>query len=182
MGKRKHAPAPADEADDVQPAEPAQEAPLAAPALPVPVGPTAPAGLPVVGVPRTAADELAGLVPAGGELNGLSLVLALIAVMGGGAAWKFYSQRSKQQHEQAMRALDIQAAQVQPADCKTAHVATQEELRQLAERVGRIDQALTEVADRPSGVALPDGLADLEERIEKLERAGKPARRGKGTT
>ena len=63
-----------------------------------------------VGVPQqTVAGELGALKDIAGGNSSLTVVLALIAVLGGGAGWKFWTARSKQKHEEAMKKLEIEA-------------------------------------------------------------------------
>lgn len=45
-------------------------------------------------------------LPAGSSLNGLSLAMAAVAILGGGTAFKFYTQLSKQKHAERMKKLD----------------------------------------------------------------------------
>lgn len=156
----------------------------------VPFGPPAPAPEPVpalvasVGAPSTtAAGELAGLLPAGGELNPLTLVLALIAVLGGGTAWKFYRQRSKEQHELALRELELRSSSQPSLDCKAEHATVREELRQLAAKIAEAHEAGGELTKRVAkleaaggDLELPDGIGDLDARVTKLEKAAKAAK------
>ena len=62
-------------------------------------------GQPMVGMPTSAASEFQNL-PTGSAISPLTVVLALVAVGGGATAWKFYSQRSKEKHEENMKKLD----------------------------------------------------------------------------
>lgn len=172
MRKVKHREPAADTADD-QSDDPVVvvESPPAALLAPAPTT----AG---VGVPATGTDDLLQLLPAHGEVDGLSLVLAVIAVLGGGAGWKFYSQRSRERHELAMRELELRAAggQGQSPDCKADGAAWRAE-------VARLDGRLVEIAARQDGLVLPSVPPDLEDRLAKLEAAGRPApaKRGKAT-
>lgn len=145
-----------------------------------------------VGVPATATDELAKLIPANGQITGLTVVLAAVAVLGGGAAWKFYRQRSREQHEQKMKELELNAAQsqTQHPSCKAENAAIQEELRKLNATVGSMNatvgnlpQSVADVANRVAKLEarvespdLPEDFDDLENRVKKLERAVKPPR------
>lgn len=164
MRKAKHRePAPAPEPAD-EPAEvPTPDDHPAAPAVVAPQVAT-------VGAPTTATDELSRLLPAHGEVGGVSLVLAVVAVLGGGAAWKFYSQRSRERHELAMRELELRAAggQGQSPECKADAAAWREQVAQLEGR-------LSQVEGRQGELVLPSVPDDLEERLARLEAASKPA-------
>lgn len=142
----------------------------------VPAAPAAPVTVASVGVPATASGELSRLMPAGGEINGLSIVLALLAVLGGGAAWKFYSQRSRERHELAMRELELRAAGGggQGPECKADAAA-------LRADVQRLDGRLAQLEARQDSLVLPSVPDDLEDRLARLESAGKPARRSSKT-
>jgi hypothetical protein len=96
-------------------------------------------------------------------------------VLGGGAAWKFYAQHSKQkaeieakkaeqEHEIAMRRLDLEAqtANASPPPCLAKHA--------------EIEARLATVESKSASLALPSGFDadEMSERIEKLEKANKP--------
>ena len=113
----------------------------------------------------------------------IGVVLAIVAVLGGGAGWKFYSQSSKQKadlaakqaelaHELAMAELNakMQAPTASPPPCVAAHTS-------LEARIAAVEAK----ASRMTSIDLPDDFdADaLIARIEKLEKAAKakPARK-----
>ena len=62
-----------------------------------------------VGAPESAASELAALKDLAGGNATLTVVLALIAVVGGKAGWKFFSDRSKLKHEEKMKQMELEA-------------------------------------------------------------------------
>lgn len=105
----------------------------------------------------------------------VGVVLALVAVLGGGAAWRFYSQHSKQraeietkraeqEHELAMRRLDLEAqhASASPPPCLAAHA--------------QIEARLSAIESKSASLTLPAGFDadEMSERIEKIEKALKP--------
>jgi hypothetical protein len=105
----------------------------------------------------------------------VGVVLALVAVLGGGAAWRFYSQHSKQraeieakraeqEHELAMRRLDLEAqnAHASPPPCLAKHA--------------EIEARLATVESKSASLSLPDGFDadDLSDRLAKIEKALKP--------
>ena len=62
-----------------------------------------------IGVPQTAAGELAVLHSAAGGNNTVMIVMAILALVGGKAGWKFWSDWRKQEHEEDMRKLELEA-------------------------------------------------------------------------
>jgi hypothetical protein len=105
----------------------------------------------------------------------VGIVMALVAVLGGGAAWKFYSQHSKQRaeidakkaeqaHDLAMRRLDLEAqnAHSSPPPCLAKHA--------------EIEARLSAIESKSASFGLPAGFDadEMSERIEKLEKALKP--------
>lgn len=114
-------------------------------------------------------------VAQGADGGMIGVVLALVAVLGGGAAWRFYAQHSKQKaalaekqaeqaHELAMRRLDVEAQAVtaSPPPCLAAH--------------SQIEARLSAIESKSASLTLPAGFDadELSERIERLEKASKP--------
>ena len=102
----------------------------------------------------------------GGD-SSVSLLLAMMAVVGGGAAWKFYTQYSEQKHEQKMKQLelDAQAAGLngaQPPPCQAAKVKLEAELQEVKAKLEGLDRKLAFTADFDADL--------LERRMKKLER------------
>ncbi len=119
-------------------------------------------------------DEIVKIAQ-GADGGTVGVVLALVAVLGGGAAWRFYSQHSKQraeieakkaeqEHELAMRRLDLEAhsASTSPPPCLAAHA--------------QIEARLSAVESRSASLTLPAGFDadDLSDRLAKIEKALKP--------
>jgi len=147
--------------------EPAPEAPPVAEApapAPEPVAHT------VAPDPTTAASELQGLVGAAGGDSTLAIALAAIAVLGGGAAWKFYSQQTKQSHELKMKELEMksQTPSQSPPPCILKH-------GELDAKVAALEAQVEKVAAKAKAAGLPAGFdaEEIETRIEKLEKAAK---------
>ena len=97
----------------------------------------------------------------------LGLLLAIIAVVGGGAAWKFYTQYSEQKHEQKMKQMDLQAkanglAGAQPPPCQTANAKIQAELKEMKAKLANVDKKLALTADFDADL--------LERKVKKIER------------
>lgn len=114
----------------------------------------------------------------GAEDGGMvGVVLAVVAVLGGGAAWKFYSQSSKQKaelaskqaelaHELAMAEINAKAQgpTTSPPQCIAAHAS-------LEARIAAVEAK----ASRMTSIDFPDDF-DAElliARVEKLEKAAK---------
>ena len=102
----------------------------------------------------------------GGD-SSLTLMLAMLAVVGGGAAWKFYTQYSEQKHEQKMKQLELEAqaaglAGAQPPPCQAAKVKLEAELQEVKEKLEGLDRKLAFTADFDADL--------LERRMKKLER------------
>jgi hypothetical protein len=107
----------------------------------------------------------------------IGVVLALVAVLGGGAGWKFYSQSSKQKadlaakqaelaHELAMAELNakVQVPTASPPPCVAAHTS--------------LEARIAAVEAKASRMTLPDFPDDFDAelliaRVEKLEKAAK---------
>lgn len=173
------------------PQAPMTPAPVAAPAFaPSPVQPGAygqQVGQPMVGTPDTAGSDLSKLIPANGQGGGVTVILGIMAVAGGGAAWKFYSQRSKEKHEQSMKEIELRSTandqQRQKCDASAASSATA--IKDLGARCDDIARKVSEqgaaVEALSKRVAISEELVvktgklisrtdDLEERLETVER------------
>ena len=117
-------------------------------------------------------SQLEGL--AGGNPM-LMLAMAVLVVVGGGAGWKFWTKMSEQRHEQAMAKLALEREMAglqgaQPPPCQTATAKMQREVDALEKRLGKLER-------RPSPSLPSDFDADdLIARVEKIEKAAKPAR------
>jgi len=125
----------------------------------------APAEVPIPPIPP---------IPQDGSM--VSVILAVVAVAGGGAAWKFYSQSSRekaeqrkleaeQAHDLAMAELNAKMAQptTSPPPCIAAHTSLEARLSAVEAKTSR------------ASVMLPDDFnaEELTTRIAKLEKASK---------
>jgi hypothetical protein len=119
-------------------------------------------------------DEIVKIAQ-GADGGTVGVVMALVAVLGGGAAWKFYSQHSKQKaeieakkveqdYQLSMRRLDLEAqtANASPPPCVAKHA--------------EIEARLSAVESKSASFGLPAGFDadEMSERIEKIEKALKP--------
>lgn len=62
-----------------------------------------------VGAPQSAAGELAALHGVAGGNSTVMIVMAILALVGGKAGWKFWSDWRKQEHEEDMKKLELEA-------------------------------------------------------------------------
>ena len=62
-----------------------------------------------VGAPESAAGELAALQGLVGGSNSVMVIMAVLAIVGGKAGWKFWGDWRKQKHEEAMRKMELEA-------------------------------------------------------------------------
>lgn len=140
-----------------------------------------PSPIAMVGVAENAIDDVAKLIPAGGDAGIVTVMLAAVGVAGGGAAWKFYTQSSKNKHEQAMRRLEIEAARAdsRQADEQNHQKCTAERVL-LEQKIAALEARLAESEKKTSSLSLggfdPD---ELMERLEKLEKKAAPRSRAK---
>ena len=86
---------------------------------------------------------------AGGDSN-LAMLLAILAVVGGGAAWKFYSQFAEQKHEQKMKQMEIDAkiqglGAAVPPPCQAENVKLEAEIKALKTKVNGTAALLEDV-------------------------------------
>lgn len=145
------------------PAAPAPEAaPTPAPAAPVTAAHTEqpdPTAQPLAGV-----QDLAKL---GGDNPVAVIVLAGVAVLGGGAAWKFYNQKSSQTHELKMKELELksQSPSQSPPPCLVKHSELDAKLTELHGKISRLEQKTSSLSIGGSSVE------EIEERLVKAEKS-----------
>ena len=145
-----------------------------------------------VAVPSAPSDvaDLKHLMPAGGDASIYTVLLAAIAVAGGGAGWKFYQSFAKQRHEQRMKELEIKEKRVElqgeRAEQKDDnHQKCAIERKVLEEKVAALEARLIEAEKRAeeqaaqaaeakaSAPQTPDldfDFDEMQQRIEHLEK------------
>lgn len=146
----------------------------------VPAQPAAPVAQVAVPSPATAAHEIAGIANQAGGANGLTVALAAIAVLGGGAGWKFYSQWAKQKHEERM--AEIERGPRTDDESRKRCEGHAQESRAAVERIEakldsfarRLDALEASKQEFSGSMALG---TDVEERVSKLEKALKVSKR-----
>lgn len=162
IAKKPAAPAPV--VEEVATVE--SEAPAALPELPV-------TPVQVQEFATTAAKDIAPLLEKPTDTNGV--LVALIAVAGGGAAWKFYSQFSKNKHEENMEKLRLESEKQKNNDhqqCNAKHLALNAKVEELTAKLEAAEQKLASVSQSKSeGLNLDLDVDDMKDRIEKLEKA-----------
>lgn len=117
----------------------------------------------------TATKEIAPLLDKATDFNGV--LVALIAVAGGGAAWKFYSQFSKNKHEENMEKLRIQSEQQKNNDhaqCDAKHMALSAKVEELSAKLSAAEEKM---AQPPAPPEMDLDLGDMNDRLEKLEKS-----------
>lgn len=133
----------------------------------------------VVEQPVAAVADLKNAIPA--DANIFTVLMGVVAVAGGGAAWKFYSDHAKQKHEQEMARIEKQDSQ--PGECK-AHAAMNAQLSSVASKVDAV-AAKVEALEKDGEqrrLTMGDWDADdFTERVEKLEKKVKKLRKASDT-
>lgn len=94
----------------------------------------------------------------------VAIILAALAVFGGGAAFKFYRQWSEQKHEEKMAKIKIESKgqDKSPGQCQAVHAQLTADLAEVKSRVGTLENKVSVDADF-------DGER-LEKRVKKLEK------------
>lgn len=110
--------------------------------------------------------DLSSLTELAGSNGGIGVIMALIAVAGGGAAWKFYSQHSAQKHEQAMARIEKESSSHQA--CEAKRIELQAKVDALEGKVSKLNSSFD--FDAPS-------TSDLDRRVKTLERKVKTPRK-----
>ncbi len=108
-------------------------------------------------------SELAGVLAKGGDANVFTVVLGAIAVLGGGAAWKFYNKRTELKHEERMKELDNSKSQDDETrkQCQAANAMAATKLMELEMRLNAETQKTASEAQK---------LAALTQRVEATEK------------
>lgn len=138
-----------------------------------------------------AAPDLSQIQGLAGGNPIVTVVLALIVVGGGTAGWKFWNQKSKQNHELELQKLEIQKDMAglngaQPPPCSAANLKIQADIesvrgelrsngdahKKLQDQIDELSQKLAKFEKKASSMLSGDFDAeDVVERLEKLEKA-----------
>lgn len=160
-------------------AETGLTAPEGAQALPLPTAAPVSAPAELADAPAqiqefatTAAKDIAPLLEKPTDFNGV--MVALIAVGGGGAAWKFYSQFSKNKHEENMEKLRLESEKSKNdshQQCNAKHTALSAKVEELSAKLAAAERNLEEANSKSNGLELDFDVDDMKTRLEKLEKA-----------
>jgi predicted negative regulator of RcsB-dependent stress response len=105
--------------------------------------------------------DLSKIVGPNGQISPLTIVLGAIMVLGGGAGWKFWSQRSKEAHE--LKLLEME---------KTSKAAS-EDSKKVSEHEETISSLKKKVEDlevtASKGAKASAAVVALEEKVDALE-------------
>ena len=145
-------------------------APAPIPVAPAPLEVAAPAPLPAPAAPAasTAAPiDVNALTQMTGGNGGVAVILALIAVAGGTAGWKFWQKLSEQKHELRMKELEMHSQKNKdksPGQCTAVHAQHEARLAALEGKVSTVEQSTMSFdGDFDPG--------DIKKRLVKLEKA-----------
>lgn len=155
-------------------------------ASPAPVAP-APEAPPVAQTTQpdttSAASELAALKDIGGGDSTLTIVLALIAVVGGAAGWKFWNKFSEQKHEQKMKQMEIDAqaqglGNAQPIPCQSVSKVQAEAIASLKAQVEELQAKVSKVEKKSLSLGSFDAeeLEEWQKKVDKDLKALKAAK------
>lgn len=136
--------------------------------LPIPAAHAAPTAHELQAEAQPDAEAIAKIAEGAGDNPMLALGLAVLAVVGGGSAWKLWTKRSEQAHELAMKRLELEAATMngtaQPPPCQVKQAEVDAKLAALEARLGKVEK---------TSLGLPDGFDadDMIGRLSKVEGA-----------
>lgn len=141
------------------------------------------AGVPLPQALLAAPADLKAALPAAADTNGMTVLLAAVAVLGGGAAWKFYDSHSKRRHEENMARIEREPQEDSHKKCDASRAALEVRVADLSAKIdaqnARLDEIHRAIADqRQSSVKLGDFDPEaLEDRLAKLEKAAKKGKK-----
>lgn len=121
----------------------------------------------------TAPFDINAILTSTGGGAGAAIVLAVIAILGGGAAWKFYQKISEQKHEQKMKELELKAqAQglngAQPPPCQAANAAIETKLAAMDAKLASVEKKTSSFSAGFDGEDIEDRLIKLEKKVKSL--------------
>lgn len=112
-----------------------------------------------VGVSSSDVADLSQITGLAANNSGTGIIMALIAVAGGGAAWKFYSQYSSQKHEENMARLEKEDSSHK--ECEAKRLELKGQISALESKLNQVQSSFD--VNAPS-------TSDLEKKIKSLER------------
>ena len=119
-----------------------------------------------------------GALAQGVDNPGLTVVLAILAVAGSAAGWKFFSTFSEQRHEQALRKLDIEAqasgiGRAQPQACAVKHAEMEARVADLSARLDDVLARADAIAKKTASFDADTDVSDIERQVKRLSKAVK---------
>ncbi|NDC59919.1 MAG: hypothetical protein EBZ50_14075 [Alphaproteobacteria bacterium] len=129
------------------------------------------------------AGDLADLAASTGGNTGLTLALAVLAVVGGAAGWKFFSQIAEQKHEQAMKRLDIEAqaqgiGRAQPQACAAKHAELEARVEDVIARLNAVGAQADALTKKTASIDGDFDASDLERQVKRLSKTVKSLQEG----
>jgi hypothetical protein len=121
--------------------------------------------------PPDAPPDLIGIAKATGGDSMLTIVLAVLAVVGGAAGWKFWNKLSEQKHEQKMKEMDLDAKKAglgagQPPPCAAKQIETDAKLAEVTTRLAALEKKSASLSADFDG-------EDIERQVKKLQKTVK---------
>lgn len=118
------------------------------------------------------------------DANGYTVLLGVVAVAGGGAAWKFYNDYSKRKHEENMARIEREPQDDSHKKCDAARAALETRLNEAQARLEAanvrlesLQQAVSSLQNAPAPKAPDFDTSELEDRLSKLEKAAKKGKK-----
>lgn len=121
------------------------------------------------------------------DANGYTVLLGVVAVAGGGAAWKFYNDYSKRKHEENMARIEREPQQQDDSHkkCEAARTALEARLNEAQARLEAanirlesLQQAVSALQNAPPPPKAPEfDSSELEDRLARLEKAAKKGKK-----
>lgn len=147
--------------------------------LPIPAAHAAPVAHELQAEAQPSAQDLAKLAEGAGDNPMLALGLAVLAVVGGGSAWKLWTKRSEQAHELAMKRLELDAATMngtaQPPPCQAKQAETEARLVSLEARLAKAEKASLGWPDDFDADEMTGRVSKLEAAIKRIGLKPPPA-------
>ena len=128
--------------------------------------------------PPDAPLDLIGIAKATGGDSTLTIVLAVLAVVGGAAGWKFWNKLSEQKHEQKMKQLDISErasglGSAQPPPCQAANTKLIADMEALTARLAAVEKKSMALSADFDGEDLERQVKKLSKSVKALQDEGK---------
>ena len=120
--------------------------------------------------PANSLADIQKLVPADGNVTGMTVALAVVGVAGSGALVKFYRDWQKSKHEENMKRLEIEEKKADKQD--DSHQKCAVERIALEARISDLDAKLSKVEKKSMALSFGDDFdpEELQARLVKLEK------------